>query len=201
MYVVGITGSICSGKTIVAQMFKDLGAAVLDADVISHKLTEKSGKCFGPIVKLFGVGILTDDRIDRKKLSKIVFNDKTKLKQLEGIIHPEVKNKILENINKLKEKGNKKVLVIDVPLLFESEFDKLVDHSIVIKAPKETQILRALSKFNISRADVLSRFKAQMPLKKKIRLSDFIIDNGNEIETTKKQVKKIWQKLMKKKKK
>ena len=195
MCVIGLTGSLGSGKSTAAMMFSDLGAKVLNADKIAHQQIRPGAKCFRPIVKAFGGDILTTGRIDHKKVAARVFRDSRQLRKLERIIHPEVRKVILAKIKKYKSSKRKDVVVIDVPLLFESKLNDHVDISIVVKANRATQIARATKLLGITKAEAERRIKAQMPLRQKIRLADMIIDNDGTLTQTKKQVKQIWEKL------
>ena len=201
MVILGVTGSLSTGKTSVALFFKELGAKVLDADKIAHEQMKKGGACYEQVIKKFGKNILDGDKINRKKLADIVFNDKKKLDKLATIIHPVVKFAIGEEVRRYSNRKKEYLVVIDVPLLFESNLHRYVDWIIVVKAKQQQQIERAVEKFKISRQQAASRIKMQMPLREKIRLADIIIDNSGSLIETKKQVKETWQKIFLKKKK
>ncbi|MBU0468748.1 MAG: dephospho-CoA kinase [Candidatus Omnitrophica bacterium] len=201
MVFLGITGSLSTGKTSVSLFFKELGAKVLDADKIAHDQMKKGGACYDQIIKKFGKDILDGDKINRKKLADIVFNDKVKLNKLVDIVHPVVKLAIGQEIRRYSNSKKEHLVVVDVPLLFESNLHRYVDWIIVVKATRQQQIERAVEKFKISRQQAISRIKMQMPLREKIRLADIIIDNSRSLIETKKQVKEIWQKIYLKKKK
>ena len=194
--IIGITGSLCSGKSSVASMFARLGAKIVDADKIAHQLIEKHGVCFKRVIDAFGKDILNAQGIDRTKLANIVFKDKNKLKQLEDIIHPAVIKEIKKEIKNFKKtKDGKSVLALDVPLLFEAGLGRLTDFNIVVKASYEDRIKRAVCKLGISRADAVRRIKAQMPLRAKLPLADFVIDNNRSKQDTFSQVKIIWDEI------
>ena len=195
MRVIGLTGSLGTGKTTVAKMFANLGAEVLNADRIAHQQMTPKGACFNKVVRSLGKDILTAGRIDRKKVAVRVFSDRKQLRKLELIIHPAVRNIIRGKIQQYKRRKGKGVVVVDVPLLFESKLNKDVDLSIVVKANKTTQIARVIKKLGMTKADAERRIKAQMPLQQKIRLADITIDNNGTLTNTKKQVKRIWEKL------
>ncbi|HPN87741.1 MAG TPA: dephospho-CoA kinase [Candidatus Omnitrophota bacterium] len=199
MRVIGLTGSLKTGKSTAAKMFARLGAKVISADDIAHEVIAPSGSGYKKIIKIFGAGILEKKRINRKKLAQIVFQDKKKLKILEKIIHPIVKQRIGGFIDAQKKKNG--VIVLEVPLLFESGLHRKVDATIVVKASQNIQIKRAVGQLKIPKKEAIRRIKAQMPLKTKIRLANFIIDNGGTIKQTRKQVVKIWHELSSKTKK
>ncbi|HBG60382.1 MAG: dephospho-CoA kinase [Omnitrophica WOR_2 bacterium GWF2_38_59] len=201
MVILGVTGSLSTGKTSVSKSFQELGAKVLDADKIAHDQMKKGGICYDRIIKVFGKAIVDGDEINRKKLADIVFSDKEKLDKLVAIIHPAVKNAIGEEIRRYNKRKKEYLVVVDVPLLFESNLHRYVDWIIVVKAKRQQQIERAVEKFKISKQQAIRRIKMQMPLREKIRLADIIIDNSRSLIETKEQVKEIWQKILLKKKK
>jgi len=195
MCVIGITGSLGTGKSTVAKMFAELGAKVLDADRIAHQQMLPGAVCFRPIVNTFGKDILVAGRIDRKKISAHVFRNIKQLRKLEQIVHPAVRKVILTKIRHYKNHRRKRVVVVDIPLLFESKLNRYVDFIIVVKASRAKQILRATKKLGMTKIEALRRIRAQMPLRQKIRLADIIIDNDGALMKTKKQVVLIWEKL------
>lgn len=190
--VIGVTGSFGSGKTFVASVFKSLGAHAIDADGIAKGLLDKGTGQYKRTVDAFGASILNSKgAIDRKKLAKIVFNDKRSLSRLNGILHPAV----IGAINKEVGRSGKSVIIVDAPLLIEAKALRLVDKLVVVASSRKKQIERCVKKFGISKADVLKRIGSQMPLKKKARMADYVIDNDGTREDTVKQVKKIWRLL------
>lgn len=200
MFIIGITGSLGSGKSTVAQMFRQKGIRVLDADKIAHKFLLPGTSSFKRIVKDFGAAVLKDGRIDRSRLADIVFSDAQQLKRLCNIIHPQVAKEIKAQIRIFRAKKTKSFLMIDVPLLFEAGLDKVCDHIIVVYASPKVQIARIQKRSHWTKYEILKRMKAQMPIEKKIARADFVIDNQGNINQTKKGVEKIWQELKKMKK-
>ena len=195
MRVIGLTGSLGTGKSTVARMFADFGAKVLDADRIAHQQMLPGAVCFRPIVNTFGKDVLTAGRIDRKKIAACVFRDIKQLRKLEQIVHPAVRKVILAKIRHYKKNQRKSVVVIDIPLLFESKLNRYVDFTIVVKASRTKQIRRATKNAGMTKADALRRIRAQMPLRQKVRLADIIIDNDGTLMKTQKQAVQIWEKL------
>ena len=198
MLRIGLTGSFGTGKTTVAGLFRKKGARLIDADWIARQLVKPGGECFAPVVTRFGKGILKSGRIDRKKLSEIVFGNQKKLQVLNRIIHPAVAKRIKKEINALK-KAKHRFVVLDVPLLIEAGLRPLVDILIVVKASRRLQLVRVTRRMRISQAEAARRMNAQMSIRDKIRWADMVIDNRGSLTETKKQVNKIWQKLLKKK--
>ena len=200
MVVIGLTGSLGTGKSTVAGFFAGLGAVVLDADAIAHQLIGPRGACTGAVVKAFGSAILKGGNIDRRRLAAIVFHDPKKIKRLEGIIHPNVNKEISARLTEFKRDSQVQVVILDVPLLFESRLDRLVDYTVVVKAGRQNQMKRAVGKLRLSRGEALRRIRNQMPLREKIRRADIIIDNEGSLTKTYNQVKEIWQRIHRRKK-
>lgn len=189
---------MATGKSTVTAFFKDLGAKVIDADRIAHSLITKNGECVKDVIKIFGQDVVKRGVVDRKMLAEIVFNDESKLKALEAIIHPCVHQKVKESLKIFFKRGYKGVVVLDVPLLFEANLHRYADWTVVVKTTKTIQIDRAVKKMGITKAEALKRIKKQMPLKEKIALSDFVINNSGRFKHTKKQVQQLWNEITKK---
>lgn len=192
--IIGLTGGFGTGKTTVARIFKKLGAVVIDADKIAHEIILPGGAVYKKVVSLFGRTIVKrNGRIDRKRLGRIVFNDRKRLLLLNSLIHPEVINRI-EGIVKKRYAANK-IFIIDAPLLIEAGLLELLDKLIVVTTERKTQIARCVKNFGISRKDVTKRIRSQMPLLKKRSLADFIIDNNGSLSAARRKVKKIWREI------
>lgn len=192
MKVIGLTGSFGTGKTTVSSVFRRLGAEVFDADKIAHSVIRKGTPAYRKVIDAFGGGVLTGaGNIDRKKLGRLVFGNRRRVRCLNAIIHPAVIDRIEEGIRKSK----KKLAVIDAPLLVEASLVNMVDKLIVVKASRENQIKRCMKKFGISRKDVLKRTAHQISLEDKVKLADYVIDNNGKKNETGKQVKRIWEEL------
>lgn len=194
MPIVGLTGGFGTGKSFVAGLFKKMGADVVDADRIAHRILKKGSVTYKRIVAVFGSSILdAGGSINRKKLGKIVFGGKEKLSMLNRIIHPvvidEIKNKIRESKND--------ILVVDAPLICETGILRFMDKLIVVKASRQKQIDRCMKKFSIRKKDVCKRMTCQMPLKTKIKKADYCIDNNGTRKETEMQAKKVWQHIKK----
>ncbi|MBF0483719.1 MAG: dephospho-CoA kinase [Candidatus Omnitrophica bacterium] len=194
MFVIGITGSLSTGKSTVASMLAHKAKGInLNADQIARRSLSKNGKSFSGVVKLFGKGILSAGSIDRKKLAKIVFVDPKKLKALEKIVHPVVDQEI-RAVLKAANKTNS-VIVLDVPLLFEAKLDKVCDLVVVVTAKVNEQIKRSGKNLGLSELEAKNRIAAQMPLMEKIRRADVQIDNNKTLNQLRVQVEKLWKKI------
>jgi len=189
--IIGLTGGIASGKSTVARMLLELGIPVIDADQIAREVVEIGEEAYLQIVEKFGEEILQDDKtIDRAKLGAIVFNDEEKRKLLNSIVHPAVRKKMLEQKERYVKKGEK-TIVLDIPLLFESNLTHLVDKIVVVYVDEHTQLERLMARNGFSKEEAKARIKAQMPLKEKVAKADAVINNNGTIEQTKKQLLNI----------
>ena len=193
--IVGLTGGIASGKDTVAVMFKKLGAEIIDADKIANDLINAridGNNIPAKIVSYFGKDVISNcRRIDKKRLADIVFKDRNKLECLNRITHPEIIKIIKEQIASQMAS----VIIVNAPLIVEAEATSLVDKLIVISVSMENQIARLTARVSLTREEARRRINAQLPIKKKEKFADFIIDNNNGLEETEKQVKKTWKEL------
>lgn len=197
MLIIGVTGGFGTGKTTVAKIFKELGAIVLDADIIAHKLIEPKKTAWRKIKGYFGSEILNkDETINRKALAEAVFSDKKRLKKLCNIIHPLVYKEIERTLNKIRRTKPDCVVVLDIPLLLETGAKSKVDKLVVVKANRDAQIKRASKNLGLTRKQILQRIEAQMPLREKIKAADFVIDNSGTLNSTRRQAIGIWKNLV-----
>ena len=176
MFVLGLTGSIGMGKTTAANYFRILGVPVYNSDTVVHRLLEPGGEAVTGVAELFG-GVLKGNQIDRNALGKQVFNNQDKLDLLESILHPLVRIKqkrFLINSAIRKEK----LVVLEVPLLFETNGDKLCNAVAVVSAPKFIQKHRVMSRKGMTKKKFNGIMKRQMPDTEKVKLGDFIIPTG-----------------------
>lgn len=189
--VLGLTGSIGSGKSTVARMFQELGAEIIDADKVGHSLLEKK-EVRESIVKNFGSCILDKEgRIERRKLGKIVFRDKKRLEELNSIIHPLIFSEIKRRITF----SEARIIIVDAAILLEAGGDSLVDKVIVVNASYETRRKRIRESSLLSSKEVEGIIKAQFSQDEKIQRADFLIENEEGIEESKRQVERIWSKF------
>ena len=176
-FKIGLTGGIASGKTTVCNLFKDLSVEIIDADVISHELSKKGGAAFEEIIEAFEDEIIGNDgELDRKKLRSIVFNDDSKKKMLERIIHP----KVLLSINEKIKASQSDYLIISVPLMIETGMNAMMDRVLLIDCNVETQIERLSQRDQSSREEAIKIIESQASIESKRELSDDRIINNNE---------------------
>ena len=189
--IIGLTGGIASGKSTVANMMKQLGITVVDADLESRLAVEKGEEAYHHIVNHFGKNILLKDgSIDRAKLGEIIFNNKEERMKLNEIVHPAVRERMLQKKESAMNKGES-IIVMDIPLLFESNFTGLVDKTLLVFVDEDIQLQRLMERNHYSRVEALARIQSQMPLLEKKRLCDVSIDNNGSLEQTEGQLKQI----------
>ncbi|MBU4349410.1 dephospho-CoA kinase [bacterium] len=197
--IVGLTGGIVGGKSTVASMFKDLGTKIVDADKLGHSVILPHRPAWEKITRLFGKGILQNDlTIDREKLGKIVFANQARLKKLNEITHPEIIKLIKKEISLAKHRthSQEKILIVDAALIYEAKIDRLMDKIIVVYINEDEQVKRLAKRNNLSKDEALQRIKSQMPMKEKVKMADYVIDNSSSLDTTREQVEKIWRSLV-----
>lgn len=189
MTIVGITGSFSSGKTQVALIFKRVGAKVFDADKAARQVVRKGTPIYKAIVKLFGLDFLKKNKeLDRKKLADHVFSHPRDLRKLNILIHPGVIVECFKRIEHFRDR--KGLLVLDVPLLFESKMECLADYTVVVSASKAT-ILRRARRKGIPGSLANKILSTQWPLKRKERFADFVIRNDGSVKQLEKQVRGV----------
>ncbi|MFI5359294.1 MAG: dephospho-CoA kinase [Halanaerobiales bacterium] len=192
--IIGLTGGIASGKSTVSNYLAELGAIIIDADKIAHEIMEKGKTAYWQVIEAFGREILAENgEIDRSRLGKIVFNNLEKKKILEEITHPQVIREMREKIEEYRAEN--KVIVLDVPLLFEAGLDSMVDETWVVYVDRETQLQRLIARDGLSYEEANKRIQAQMSLEKKRVLADFVINNKGNIEDLKRQVLLKWREI------
>ena len=196
MLVVGLTGGIASGKSLVAAMLKQLGAQVIDADAISRELMVPHAACWRKVVDRFGKGILKSDlTINRKKLASLIFADSDKRVLLNRIVHPFIKRRIDEMLLHIARSDPHALVIIDAALLVETGQYKSFDRLVVVAADEKIQLARLLRRDKLSRQEALSRLRAQLPLAEKKRVADYIIDNSGSPRETGKQTERLFHEL------
>ncbi|HKV89536.1 MAG TPA: dephospho-CoA kinase [Candidatus Dormibacteraeota bacterium] len=192
MKLIGLTGGAGSGKSTVAQMFRELGAAVVDADEATHSVYEPGTPGFDAVVREFGreyVG--ADGRIDRVRLGELVFNDEQALRRLNATVHPLVRRWMTERTAEALESGAP-VVIQDIPLLFESNLQGLFASTVLVYAAPATQASRLVDVRGLSHQRAGAILAAQMPIDKKRALADIVIDNDGSLEATRRQVERVW---------
>lgn len=200
MLTIGLTGGIGSGKSTVAQWFREQGVPVLDADKTVHHLLQSDSLTISKLIHEFGSEILGENgQIDRSKLGELVFCDEDARRRLERIVHPSVVERMNEERAALLDTGTK-FCVWDVPLLFETGLEQLVGEVWVVWIPRDLQILRVLARNKLTRGEVEARMAAQGSLDEKRQRADVVIDNSGSKVETERQLEKAWKELLMKQK-
>ncbi len=192
-YVIGLTGNIATGKSVVRRMLEHLGAYTIDADALSHRVISRGAPGYQPVLDKFGTWLLDKDgQIDRTKLGRLVFADGQALAQLEDIIHPFVS----QAIDLLIRRATQKVIVVEAIKLLESDLRTRCDSIWVADAPQEVQIERLMRKRGMSRDDAIQRIHAQSAQKQKLAAADVVVTNTGSYEDLWKQVSDAWKKVL-----
>lgn len=195
MRIIGLTGGIASGKSTVAKMFTGVNIPLIDTDIIAKDLLKKGTSVYDKIINYFSNEILlTNGDINRKKLAKIVFSNPNKRMKLNDIVHPNVKDEVF-NLIKRYDNENKELIVLDVPLLYETEFHTFTDEIIVVYCNYDEQISRLMIRDRINEEYAKMKIDAQMSLEEKRELADYVIDNSYSILETKREFNRILEEL------
>lgn len=185
--ILGLTGGIGTGKSTVAEIFREKGVPIVCADEIAKKIID-SEKIQNQIFEIFGKNVFSEDRLDRKKLREIVFRDAESVEKLNNITHPAIIEEIKFQISKKKKN---QLLIVDIPLLFEGNYGFLVEKVLLISAEKSTQIERTSKRDSVSEENVLNIINNQMNLEDKKKRSDYIIENNGTIEELRIKIDKL----------
>ena len=191
MKLIGLTGGVGSGKSTVAEMFRGLGAAIVDADEATHAVYEPGTPGFDEIVAQFGPGYVRDGRINRARLGDLVFNDADARRRLNAIVHPHVRDWMAERTAEALEHGAQ-IVIQDVPLLFENGLQGLFSSTVLVYSRPETQLARLVQLRRFAPERAQSMLAAQMPIDDKRLLADYVIENEGALDLTRRQVEDVW---------
>lgn len=196
--LVGITGGIACGKTTVSAMLEELGAPVIDFDLIARQVVEPGTPALQKIIDYFGKQVLQPDgRLNRKRLSDVIFRDIEKRKVLESFTHPPIYEEFFHQVNAITEKDPEAIIQVAVPLLIELNLCYLFDHIVVVHISAQEQIKRLALRDGISTEEAAVILKAQLPIEDKKPFASFLIDNEQPLDMTRKQVELLWDDLKK----
>lgn len=194
--IVGLTGGIASGKSLVARVFKDLGAHVIDADRIVHELLEPGQQAWEEVLDHFGSGIqLSNKAIDRRKLGELVFSDPEKREWLNRCLHPKVFEVYMSDVKHVSARQPDAVIVLDAALLIETGYNKKMDKVVVVYSDEEHQLKRLMERDHFTREQAMARIRSQMPLSEKRLHADYVIDNRGSREDTEQQAREVFSHL------
>jgi dephospho-CoA kinase len=189
--LIGLTGGVGSGKSTVAGILGDLGAAIVDADEASHAVYAPGTAGFDAVVREFGPDYVRDGLIDRARLGRLVFDDEDARRRLNAIVHPLVRDWMAQRTLEAAE-GGAKVIVQDVPLLYENGLEDLFSSVVLVYTPEEVQLERLVEGRGINEERARAMIAAQMPIDEKRRRAHHVIDNSGTKEETRRQVEEMW---------
>ncbi len=189
--VVGLTGSIATGKSTISKMFSEADVPVIDADAIAREVVEPGEVAYEKIVQHFGEEVTSEGgTLNRKRLGSIVFNDESERKALNEIIHPEIRKEMLSRRDQyIREE--QPLIIMDIPLLFESGLFDYVDQVLVVYIPEKLQVERLMKRDKSSKEDAQARIDAQISIEEKKDKADAVIDNSGTIEESRRQLMEI----------
>ncbi|WP_340022480.1 dephospho-CoA kinase [Paenibacillus sp. FSL K6-1096] len=195
--IIGLTGGIASGKSTVSALFVREGAALVDADVIAREVMLPGHPVLAAAVQAFGDRILRPDgSLDRAALGDIVFRDPEALQTLNSLTHPAIRREIRERMNALEQEDPQRLVIVDIPLLYESELDTLFEQVIVVYVPRRVQLARLMERSGMTLEQAEGRVAAQMDIELKRRRATYVIDNSGGPEATERQVAALRDRLV-----
>ena len=188
--IIGLTGSIASGKSTIAEMLRNVGLPIVDGDVIAREVVEPGKPALQQIVDVFGAEILTDEGVlNRPMLGQIIFSDIEKRKALNAIMHPAIRAEMLRQRDRFVEVGQH--VVLDIPLLFENKLQHLVEKVLVVTVSEETQLARLMERNGLTEVEAKQRIASQLPLSVKEAGADAVVDNNGSIEESEHQLQRV----------
>jgi dephospho-CoA kinase len=194
--LLAVTGGIASGKSTVSKMLEEMGAPLIDFDVLARNVVEPGKPAWEEIVGFFGKEILQEDGvIDRKRLSAVVFGDMEKRKKLEGFTHPRIFEEFYRRVDEITAKDPNAIIQVGIPLLIELNLQYRFHKTLLVYIPREKQVERLMKRDSISREAAENILKAQLPIDEKIGYADYIIHNEGTLEETRIQVETVWVQL------
>lgn len=190
---IGLTGGIATGKSTVSRMLTSRGAALIDADVIARQIMEPGHRVLAAVVERFGQAVLLPDgTLNRKKLGEIVFSHPDERKALDQLTHPAIRAEMKLRMEELEAENPHRLVVADIPLLYESGLESLYEAIMVVYVPRELQLARLMDRDELSRDEAEARLKAQMDIEQKKERADILIDNSRGLEETERQIERFW---------
>jgi len=191
---IGLTGGIACGKSTVSAMLVRRGAALVDADRIAREVVEPGSPVLSRVALRFGQAVLLPDgALDRKALGRLVFGDEAARKDLEALLHPPIRALMRERMEAFEREQPRRLVVVDVPLLYESGLAAMFEEVLLVYAPREVQLARLIGRDGLDATEAAKRLEAQLPIEAKRALADCVIDNSGTLEETERQVALFWQ--------
>jgi len=194
--IMGLTGGIASGKSTVSALFVNMGARLVDADVIAREIMLPGHHVLAATVRHFGSDILSPDgTLDRAKLGEIVFSDPEARQTLNDLTHPAIRQEIRSRMQEMDRLEPERLIIVDIPLLFESNLQGMFEEIIVVYVPREVQLERLMLRNHWTREQAEDRLDAQMDIELKRRKASYVIDNSGDPANTEMQVTQLWDRL------
>lgn len=188
-----MTGGIATGKSTVSRMLVERGAALIDADIIAREIMEPGHPALRAVTEHFGRSILLPDgRLDRKRLGEIIFSNPEERRLLEGITHPAIRREMSKRMKELESADPSRLVVADIPLLYESGLENLYEEVMVVYVPRQVQLERLMHRDQLTEEEALQRLMAQMDIEQKKAKADILIDNSYGLKETERQVDEFW---------
>ncbi len=192
MLLVGLTGNIASGKSTVAQLLSERGATIIDADVLARRAVERGSSAFDAIVHRWGTSVLSPDgQLDRAALRRTVFGNPKELEALNGIVHPEVERLRETRIADARQRGDR-IVVCDIPLLFEKKLLDRFDRIVLVDAPRPLRLERLVVDRGLRETEAMEMIASQMPAELKRARADFVVDNAGTLSELEARVTELW---------
>ncbi|MBI5197855.1 MAG: dephospho-CoA kinase [Nitrospirae bacterium] len=196
MLLVGLTGGIATGKSLVSEMFRSLGAHIIDADLLSRDLVKPGSPALTRIVGEFGPEVLSEDgRLNRHLLAEMIFHDPGKREALNAILHPRIFEEEERRRKEIAAKDPRAIIIFDAALLIETGAHELMDCVILIYVNEKNQVARLMERDHLTKEAALKRIRAQMPMKEKRKHADYILDTSHSFQEVEKQVERIYRDL------
>ncbi|OKP98325.1 dephospho-CoA kinase [Paenibacillus sp. P46E] len=194
--IMGLTGGIASGKSTVSAIFVDKGARLVDADVIAREVMLPESPVLAAAVQEFGEEILQPDgTLNRARLGEIVFHDPEARQKLNDLTHPAIRREIKNQMYALEQDNPQRLVIVDIPLLYESRLDNLFQEIIVVYVPRELQLDRLMERNTLTMEQAEGRLNAQMDIELKRSKATYVIDNRGNLDDTRQQVAALWDRL------
>ncbi len=193
--VLGLTGSIATGKSTVAGLFAREKIPIVDADLIARQVLEPGQRAFKDVVQAFGHDILMSDQsINRGKLGALIFNDQQKRDQLNQIVHPVIIDQLIAERDRLIKAGHP-LIVLDIPLLYELDLVELVDQVVVVYVTVKNQLARLMARDQLTETEAKQRINSQLSIEEKRQRANYVIDNNSSKEETEAQFQQLLARL------
>jgi dephospho-CoA kinase len=195
--LVGLTGGIATGKSTVDAVLRELGAVVIDADVLAREVVEPGEPALAGIAAEFGPGVIgPDGRLDRKALGAVVFADPDRRRKLEAMTHPRIRERFQQRVDALTAQEFRGLVFFDAPVMIESGNYRNMDRLVVVITDEATQVARLMARDGIDRDEALRKIRSQMPLAEKAELADYVIDNSGPRSVTEARTREVYRALL-----